>query len=156
MRQTPFSDPMHIVPILVRQRLNGTESYQGHHDYKDFQVNKQIQDSMQLKVRIQWNQNITNRNEKASTNGSDINTLVSTRRAWEVNWYPFWGKLWLYRRSIKGREERVKGDGSDVIICAFTRDRVEESLPLPREYIVGTMFTYVWKNRQFIYCHLVK
>ena len=35
--------------------------------------------------------------------------------------------------SIKGREERVKGDGSDVIICAFTRDLDEESLPLPRE-----------------------
>ena len=35
--------------------------------------------------------------------------------------------------SIKGREERVKGDESDVIICAFSRDRIEESLPLPRE-----------------------
>ena len=46
----------------------------------------QMQDSMQLKVRIQWNQNITNRNEKTLTNESDINTLVSTRRAWEVNW----------------------------------------------------------------------
>ena len=33
--------------------------------------------------------------------------------------------------SIKGREERV-GDGSDVLICAFTRDHDEESLPLPR------------------------
>ena len=35
--------------------------------------------------------------------------------------------------SIKGREERVKGDGSDDIICAFTRDRVEESLQLARD-----------------------
>ena len=35
--------------------------------------------------------------------------------------------------SIKGREERVEGDGSDVIICVFTRDHDEESLPLPRE-----------------------
>jgi hypothetical protein len=35
---------------------------------------------------------------------------------------------------MKGREERVKGDGSDVIICAFTRDHVEESLPLPRDH----------------------
>ena len=32
--------------------------------------------------------------------------------------------------SIKGREERV-GDGSDVLICAFTPDHGEESLPLP-------------------------
>ena len=84
------------------------------------QVNIQMQDSMQLKVTMQWNQNIKNRNEKTLTNGSDINTLVSTRRAWEVNWYPFRGKLWLHRLSIKGREERVKGDGSDVIICVFT------------------------------------
>ena len=91
-----------------------------------------MQDSMQLKVRIQWNQNITNRNEKTSTNRSDINTLVSTRRAWEVNWYPFRGKLWLHRLSIKGREEGVEGDGSDVIICVFTRDHGEESLLLPR------------------------
>ena len=33
--------------------------------------------------------------------------------------------------SIKGREERVKGDGCDVLICAFTLDHSEESLPLP-------------------------
>ena len=32
--------------------------------------------------------------------------------------------------SIKGREEKV-GDGSDVLICAFTPDHGEESLPLP-------------------------
>ena len=35
--------------------------------------------------------------------------------------------------SIKGREEGVEGDGSDVIICVFTRDHGEESLPLPRD-----------------------
>ena len=35
--------------------------------------------------------------------------------------------------SFKGRAERVEGDGSDVIICAFTRDHNEEGLPLPRE-----------------------
>ena len=34
---------------------------------------------------------------KTLTNRSDIDTLVSTRRAWEVNWYPFRGKLWLRR-----------------------------------------------------------
>ena len=34
--------------------------------YKDFQVNKQMQDIMQLKVRIQRNQNTTNRNENKS------------------------------------------------------------------------------------------
>ena len=33
--------------------------------------------------------------------------------------------------SIKGREERIEGDGSDVLICAFTPDHGEESLPLP-------------------------
>ena len=33
--------------------------------------------------------------------------------------------------SIKGREERVEGDGSEVLICAFNPDHVEESLPLP-------------------------
>ena len=33
--------------------------------------------------------------------------------------------------SFKGWEERVEGDGSDVIICVFTRDHGEESLPLP-------------------------
>ena len=33
--------------------------------------------------------------------------------------------------SIKGREERVEGDGSDVLVCAFTPDHCEESLPLP-------------------------
>ena len=33
--------------------------------------------------------------------------------------------------SIKGREDRVE-EGSDVLICAFTRDHDEESLPLPR------------------------
>ena len=71
-----------------------------------------MQDSMQLKVRIQWNQNITNRNEKTLTNGSDINTLVSTRRAWEVNWYPFRGKLWLHRLYInQGYGGEGKRDG---------------------------------------------
>ena len=59
----------------------------------------QMQDSMQLKVRIQWNQNITNWNEKTLTNGSDIITLVSTHRAWEVNWYPF-GASFDYTDSI--------------------------------------------------------
>ena len=57
----------------------------------------QMQDSMQLKVRIQWNQKLQTEMKKTLTNGSDINTLVSTRRAWEVNWYPFRGKLWLHR-----------------------------------------------------------
>ena len=35
MRQTPFVQRPHIVPILVRQRLNyrRTESHQGHHGY---------------------------------------------------------------------------------------------------------------------------
>ena len=33
--------------------------------------------------------------------------------------------------SIKGREEGVEEDRSDVIICVFTRDNGEESLPLP-------------------------
>ena len=32
------------------------------------QVNIQMQDSMQLKVTMQWNQNIKNRNEKTLTN----------------------------------------------------------------------------------------
>ena len=36
--------------------------------------------------------------------------------------------------SIKGREERVKGNGSDVLVCAFTPDHGEESLPLPGEF----------------------
>ena len=44
----------------------------------------------------------------------------STLRAREVNWYPFQGKVWLYR-SIKGRDERPEGDGSDVLICAFSK-----------------------------------
>ena len=59
---------------------------------------------------------------KTLTNGSDINILVSTCRAWEVNWYPFQGKLWLHRlyQSRVGGGEG-KGNGSDVIICAFTR-----------------------------------
>ena len=34
--------------------------------------------------------------------------------------------------SLKGREERVEGDGSDVLICAFTRDPLRSCLPLPR------------------------
>ena len=33
--------------------------------------------------------------------------------------------------SIKAWEERAEGDGSDVIICAFTPDHGEESLLLP-------------------------
>ena len=33
--------------------------------------------------------------------------------------------------SIKGREERVEGNGSGVFICDFTPDHVEESLLLP-------------------------
>ena len=37
--------------------------------------------------------------------------------------------------SIKGREEREIGNGhdvTDVLICAFTLDSVDESLPLSR------------------------
>ena len=34
--------------------------------------------------------------------------------------------------SCKEREERVEEDGSDVIICVFTRDHSEKSLLLPR------------------------
>ena len=74
--------------------------------------------------------------KKTITNGRIINTLVSTRRVREVNWYPFRGKLWLHRlyqsRVSRDREEREKGDESDVLICAFTWDHAEESLPLPR------------------------
>ena len=33
--------------------------------------------------------------------------------------------------SIKGREERVERDGSDVLICAFTPDHVEKRMLLP-------------------------
>ena len=49
-----------------------------------------------------------------------------------MNWYPFPGQaLAAQTLSIKGREERVEGDGRDVLICAFTPDHIEESLPLP-------------------------
>ena len=65
----------------------------------------------------------TNRNEKTLTNKSVINT----HRAWEVNWYPFQVQaLAAQTLSIKGREK--VGDRSDVLICAFTQDHVEESL----------------------------
>ena len=49
---------------------------------------------------------------------------------WEVNLYPFRGKLLATQTlSIKGREERVERDRSDVIICIYTQ---EENLPLPQ------------------------
>ena len=41
--------------------------------------------------------------------------------------------------SIKGREERVEGDGSDVLICAFTRDHDEENLPPLRVIFLETL-----------------
>ena len=60
--------------------------------------------------------------------------------------------------SINGREERVKGDGSDVIICAFTRDHVEESLPLPRVFLSSHIVDdlHVESNKQLFVtsgCH---
>ena len=44
------------------------------------------------------------------------------------------GKLWLHRLlSIKGREERVNRDGSDVIICVFTPSNIlKRASLLPR------------------------
>ena len=59
---------------------------------------------------------------KTLTYGSNIKTLVNTRRAWEVKLVSLPGQgLAAQTLSIKGREERVKEMGSDVIICAFTR-----------------------------------
>ena len=107
MRQTPFCSATTYSPHFGTSALERQRHWilpRPSRLYKDFQVNIQMQDSMQLKVRIQWNQIITIRNEKTLTNGSNINTLVSTHRAWEVNRSPFRGKLWLPQTlSIKGR-----------------------------------------------------
>ena len=118
------------------------------------QVNIQVQDSMQLKVTMQWNQNIKNRNEKTLTNGSDINTLVSTQypgqhsQSLRSELVSLPGQaLATQTLSIKGREERVKGDGSDVIICVFTRDHVEESLLRRACRFPGEAFQHIHAER---------
>ena len=82
--------------------------------------------------------------KKTLTNGSDINTLVSTRRAWEVNWYPFRGKLWLHRlyQSRVGRRGwKEMGVMSSSVYSP--RDHVEESLPLPRGKNLYSSYTTI-------------
>ena len=72
---------------------------------------------------------------KTLTNGSDINTLVSTRRAWESELVSLPGQaLAAQTLSIKGREERVKEMGVMSSSVHSPGDHVEESLPLPRAF----------------------
>ena len=79
---------------------------------------------MQYSKQLKGQNTITiNENPNRNENGRDTNTLVSTRRTWEVLWYPFRGKFLLHSAqtpSIKNKEERLEGDGNDVLICPFT------------------------------------
>ena len=69
---------------------------------------------------------------KTLTNGSNIKTLVSTRRAWESELASLPGQaLAAQTLSIKGREERVKEMGVMSSSVHSPGDHGEESLPLP-------------------------
>ena len=98
-----------------------------------------------------------NRNEKILTNGRDINTLVTV-----VSTYRCEQALAAQTPSIKRREERAEGDGSDVLICAFTPDRGEESLLLLGVHFEKTPFCHhqvvvypweCWSEFLVVGCH---